>query len=115
MPESFEGMPISEQVVIEALNSYEIGDPRALELLGKFVDQCHVDADREADADQGNPVASNRANIKAEIRIARLYLKTEKYREEAIGSLEEAHNAASQDDSTQDLALEIEELFSEFE
>lgn len=112
MSESFEKIPVSEEVVIEVLNTRGVEDPEARELLGKYVDQCHAEADAEAAADPESAEASNRANIKAEIKIALLYSKTDKYKEQARGALEESLMAASQDPSTQDLAEQIENLLN---
>ncbi len=102
--------PISKEQVVNLLNIREINDPEAVELMMKYIDQCHAEADAEALADPGNFITSNRANIKAEIKIARLYLETQKYKEQAKKSLEDARLAASQSDSTQDLVAEIEQL-----
>jgi len=112
MSESFEKIPVSEAVVIEALNSKGVEDTETRELLGKYVDQCHAEADMEAAADPESSIASNRANIKAEIKIAVLYSKTDNYKEQARDALEEVYMAASQDESTQDLAQEIGDLLS---
>lgn len=109
---SFENIPLSEEAVIEVLNSSGIEDPETREILEKYIDQCHTEADAEAAADPENPIASNRANIKADIRIAILYSKTEKYKNQAAESLVDALIAASQNDSTLDLVQEIEMLLS---
>jgi hypothetical protein len=106
---------ISEQEVIEALNTKGLEDPEAKEMLGIYVDKCHAEADAEAASDPEIPEASNRANIKAEIKIATLYSKTEKYKDIARESLEEIYMAASQLESTQDLASEIELLLANLE
>ncbi|OHA62194.1 MAG: hypothetical protein A2556_01030 [Candidatus Vogelbacteria bacterium RIFOXYD2_FULL_44_9] len=108
---SFENSPVSEQEVVKILNSKGLEDNEARELLVRYVDQCHVEADTEASADPESSITSNRANIKAEIKIAILYSKTENYRDLAISSLEEALMAAVQDPSTQDLAEQIKGLF----
>ncbi len=101
---------ITEEAVIEALNTKGVENQEAREMLEKFVDQCHTEADAEAAADPENPDASNRANIKADIKIAILYSRTEKYKESARESLEDAYWAASQGESTKDLVERIEAL-----
>ncbi len=104
---------ITEEVVIEALNTKGIEDPETKELLGKYVDQCHAEADAEALADPESHDASNRANIKADIKIAMLYSKTDRYKDQALQSLEDVRLAASQNDSTKDLVEQIEALEKE--
>ncbi len=113
MSESFEQLPISEEVVIEALNTRGVEDPEAKELLDKYVNRCQTEAKAEVAADPESPVVSNRAPIKAAIKIAILYSKTERYRDYGRESLQEVLLVASQDDSTQDLVQEIEHLLSE--
>ncbi len=103
---------ISEEYVISELNSKGIEDAETKRLLEKYVDQCNTEADAEASADPENPEASNRANIKSQIKIAVLYSKTEKYKAEALESLGDAYNAASQQSSTQDLAKHIDGLIA---
>ncbi len=115
MSESFENIPVSEQQLIEALNTKGAEDPEAKELLKGYVDQCHAEADREAAADPKSSDVSNRANIKADIKIVSLYSKTEKYKDYARESLEETLVAASQDESTEDLAEEIIRLIENLE
>src|SRR5579871_2589711 len=102
--ESFEKTPVSEKVVIEALNAKGIEDLETLELLGKYADQCHAEADREVEADPENADLPNRANIKAEIKIASVYFKSEKYKADGIASLEEALFSAKQTETTAYLA-----------
>lgn len=102
---------VTEQQVIEALNTKGVEDAEARALLEKYVDQCHAEADMEAATDPSNPEASNRANIKADIKIAILYSKTEKYLGQALGSLDDALRAALQNESTHDLAEQINLLF----
>lgn len=101
---------INEQELVNLLNLNGIEDKTAKAILEKFVDQCHHEADAEVAADPKNPEKSNRANIKAEIKIAILYSKTERYKEQARESFEDAYTAASQNDSTYDLAEQIEAL-----
>ena len=106
---------IREEDVVEALNTKGIDDQEAREMLEKYADQCHAEADAEVATDPESPETSNRANIKAEIKIAILYSKTEGYRNQARESLEDAHLAASQSESTQDLAVEIKSLIKSLE
>ena len=104
---------ITEEVLIEGLNTKGIEDQETRELLEKYVDQCHAEADAEALADPENPEASNRANIKADVKIATLYSKTDKYKDQARESLEDARWATSQNDSTQDLVKQIDALIND--
>lgn len=106
---------IREEVVIEALNTKGAESQEARELLEKYVDQCHAEADAEAAGDPENPEASNRANIKADIKIAVLYSKTEKYKDSARESLKDAYWAASQNESTKDLVEQIEALMNDLD
>ncbi len=87
----------------------------AMELLVKYIDQCHAEADVEANTDPESSRVSNRANIKADIKIASLYSKTDKYKQQALDSLDEALLASSQDDSTKDLVEEIARLIESIE
>lgn len=102
-------------MVIESLNRLGIEDPESKELLGKYADQCQVEAESEVASDPENPVVSNRANIKADIKLARLYVQTEKYRDQTKESLDELLLAALQNESTLDLAQEIEGLLLNLE
>lgn len=108
--ESFETPPLTGEAVVEILDAHEPGSLEAMEAIGKYADQCHVEADAEAAADPENPAASNRANIKAEIKIALVCMKSEKHKEAARESLEQTLLAASQDDSTADLAEQIRDI-----
>lgn len=104
---------VTEQEIIEALNAKGIEDTGTVELLAKFVNQCQAEANAEAAADPENPEVTNRANIEADIKIARMYLKTERYKEQASQSLRDSRVAAFQTDSTQDLIEEIDALIDE--
>jgi len=106
---------INEQEVVNVLDSKGIEDPEVKALLEKYVDQCQAESNAEAKSDPENPEASNRANIKAQIKIAILLSKTEKYKTEAKESFEDAYNAASQNESTHDLAEQIDSLISELD
>ena len=101
---------ITQEAVIESLNTKGIEDQEARDLLEKYVDQFHTEADAEAVSDPENPRASNRAKIKADIKIATLYAKTIRYKDQARESLEDAYWAASQNESTKDLIEEIDSL-----
>lgn len=94
--------------------SFKAKSPEELEdeMLLAFVDKSHSEADAEAATDPENPVISNRANIKAEIRIGMEYAKNTRHRDAARESLQATLEAALQNDSTQDLAEEIRGLLS---
>lgn len=113
MPESFERRPVLEEDVINILNTKELDDPEVRGILDRYIDQCHADADAEAAADPQSCVASNRANINAEIRLAKLYMRTDWYIDLAVVSLEDALLAAQQNEDTKDLVNIIEGLLSE--
>ncbi|MFA6251105.1 MAG: hypothetical protein WC603_00535 [Candidatus Paceibacterota bacterium] len=100
---------VNEQQVIDALRDKGIDDVETKELLIKYIDQCHSEADREAVAD---PTLSNHANIKAEIKIAELYSKTQ-YKDYALESLSEIYQNAGQNESTKDLVEQIRQLIDE--
>ena len=110
--ESKNNIPILEQEVVLILDTCNVGAPEAITMLGKYVDQCHGDANEESMSNKGSAPVSNRANIKAEIKIATVYLKSQKYKEQGIESLEEALLAASQSEATADLAEQIQLLLS---
>jgi NifB/MoaA-like Fe-S oxidoreductase len=76
---------ISEEAVIEALDSGGIEDSEAKKLLEAFVDQCMAEAGREVATEPESAEVSNRANIKAQIKIGRLLSKTKSYKREAAG------------------------------
>jgi len=111
----FESFLNLEQSVIEALNGGGIEDLRSKELLGRYADQCQAEANLEVASNPESSEASNRANIKAGIKLAILYSKTEKYKAQAREALEETLWAAQQNESTLDLAREIEELLLNLE
>ena len=101
---------ITEQEVVEALKSKGIENQEAKDLLIRYTDQCHSESNTEA---MTNPDFSNRANIKAEIKIAELYLKTQ-YKDYAIESLNEIYQNAGQSELTKDLAVQINSLINRF-
>ena len=101
-------------IIIDALNSKGVEDPETKELLDKYVAGCQVEADMETAESPENQEVSNRANIKAQIKIATLLTKT-RYKTEALESLNDAYWAASQNESTKDLAEQINALISGLE
>ena len=110
--ERFES-PLTEEKLVETLDALEPGSPEARELIGRYADQCHEEADREAAADPENPQASNRANIKAEMKIGLACLKSSRYAESARDSLWQTLEMAIQDENTADLALEIRKVLGD--
>ena len=113
MPElmsSSEEFPTSRETVIKLLDTYGMGHSEARDAMRCYTDQCHAEADREVAADPINPDTPNRANIKAEIKIASLYFETVVYKDYGREALEELLQNASFNASTQDLAEEIENL-----
>jgi hypothetical protein len=106
---------VTEQEVIDILDSKGIEALESAQVLGRFVDSCMAEADREAAEDPDNPVVSNRANIKVQIKMGVLFSKTKNYKREALYYFEDALMAASQDDSTEDLAKNIEDLIMKVE
>jgi hypothetical protein len=115
MKESFESSEnINEQEVIDALDTKGIEDAETRELVEKFVDRCHAEADAQAVAEHDSKEISNRANILADIKIALLYSKTKKYKEQALESLEDARLAATQSVDTSDLVDQIDNHIANF-
>ncbi len=104
---------VDEKEVIEALDEKGINDPEAKALLMRYVDQCHAEADREASADL-TPGSSNRANLKAEMKITVLYSKTARYRKFAIESFRELYDAALQNETSSVLVPQILKLILNF-
>ncbi|MEI6238242.1 MAG: hypothetical protein WCP15_01750, partial [bacterium] len=96
-----------EQETLDILNANEIGSLEAKGALNRYVDECHREADAEAQSNPESEIVSNRANIKAEIKIGALLIKSEKYRAVGIESLEQTLMATGHDDTTADLAEQI--------
>ncbi|MFZ2523499.1 MAG: hypothetical protein WAW92_03905 [Minisyncoccia bacterium] len=94
---------ISEDVLVDIINTKGIEHVDTIEEVRKYYEQCENEANILAVADYESRVASNRANIGAQISMGRLFAKT-KYRNEAFGYFEDARVAASQDEHTKDLA-----------
>ena len=113
-PVSMEGQPVSEGWVIEILNNFEVDSPQAIEAVQKYIDQCHTEADIDAAENGGDAVANNRANIKAEIKIATMFCKTQKYKQYGINNLSVAYMNAKENDVTADLAVDAESLIKLF-
>ena len=110
MKNSFESpgeIPLTAEGVAQILDAHELNAPEDIEALGRYADQCHAEADAEAQADPESAIASNRANLKAEIKIALIYIKSKEYKSIGLESLEETLIAASQDGTTADLAEQI--------
>ena len=105
---------ISHQEIVNFLNAFEKGAPEAMEKWGKYVDQCHAEATVEGQTDT-DPVTTNRATIKAEIKIARACLDARDYFEEGMGYLEDAHMAAECNESTYDLGDNILDIKDEYD
>lgn len=104
---------ISEEYLINMLDSSDIDSPWAIEALTKYIDQCHAEADLEAAEDPGSFIASNRANIKADIKVGILLTKTEKYKDRGMEMLRDAFFTVGQHESTADLADLIKQGLSE--
>ena len=117
MSNSFESLniPLTEQEVIQVLEARELNSPESLEIISKYADQCHLEADIEARANPGSAETSNRANIKAEIKIASAALKVKKYKTQVAESLEQTLLAASQSETTADLAEQIQSILNDLE
>jgi len=109
MIEQFKYMDkIKEQEVVDALNNDGMENPETKDLLTKYADQCHAEADIKALA---NPNLSNQANIEAELKIVELYSKT-KYKDYAYDSLMSLYEAAIQNNLTKDLVERINLLLN---
>lgn len=110
--ESHENTPISPDVVIEALRDIGIEDQEVGELLARYAHQCQAEADTEAATHPGNPRVSNRANIRAAIKMAAIYVHSGRYADYGIESLEQLLEVASQDPEDDDLVREIKQFIS---
>lgn len=102
-------MLAAREQTIRALNEKGMKDLEARELLSRYADLCHAEADREAALAPEDPDASNRANTKAEIKIALLWreVTAEGAMETAWDLLVQIQEGASQNSATFDLAEEI--------
>ena len=109
-PTNQENISISEQEVIAALEKMGIEDEATKELLGKFVNQCQAEADKEAKEHPGDKVANHRAHIKADIKVARVYFNTVRYEDHGREMLEDLIPVTSEDPELFDLAEEIDAL-----
>lgn len=80
---NLEKSKIQEEAVFNALNEKGIEDPATKELLGQYAAQCEEECEA---AFAGDP---SRAHFECALKLARLYGRTEKYKEYAVESLEE--------------------------
>lgn len=108
-PESFEKPRLVEAEVVRVINESGIESSEAMEVMSRYVDQCQTDADAEYQATPGKST-SNRANIKAAIKIASIFLRSKEHKASGIESLQENLEAAMQGEDTADLAQEISSL-----
>lgn len=114
LPEnSPEQQPIKPEDVVSALDGEGIESTEAYSLMCKYIDQCQAEADAEVKASKGDSIVANRANIKAAIKVAQVYLKTSRYRDFGIDSLNTTLSAALQSTNTDDMAGEIRELIAQ--
>ncbi len=113
--ESGEKMPLTEEGVIRVLDDHEYMAPEAIEMMRKYSDQCHSEANAMIDQDLGSPVLPNHAYILAEIKIATVKLLSNhpEYHQDGIGDFLGLENNAKSDPSTTDLAKDIDRILSE--
>lgn len=100
---------ITHEKVVAALDRYGL-PPEGLAILTQYVSQCELDAEIEVASHPGDAKVSNRANIKANIKIGRALFVSEKTRSLGRESLEQTLGAALQREDTADLAQEIESI-----
>lgn len=92
---------------VTALNERGHEDLEARDFLDKYAELCHRDADKWAAEVPGDPEVSNMANIRASIKLARLWMEVRDGLPVAKQSFEEILMAARQDESTHILAQEV--------
>jgi hypothetical protein len=102
-------VPVEEGLLLE-INSLEKDSQEVREKFTAYADMCHEEAEMIAQSAPGDRVASLRANIQAEMKIAMLYLGTTHYREYGIESLIEQLYLAEHEEVTYDLADQIQEI-----
>ncbi len=105
-----ENIPVSEQGVIEALNSKETSETESKEILVKYSQQCEAESDAKVASNPDDPHLPNRANIECAFKIAQVLIETEKYKQQGLEALEEAYGMALQTELTADLAKQIDEI-----
>ena len=113
--ESGEKIPLTEEAVIRTLDAHEYMAQEAIEMMRRYADQCHSEADTMIAQDPKSPDLPNRASIMAEIKIAtvKLLSKHPDYHQEGIGDFLGLENNAKSDPSTADLAKDIDRILSE--
>lgn len=106
MMESFESPKeiLNKETLVELLDAKGPKDPETIAFFRKYIEQCHTEADAKAAANPESAEASNRANIAAIMKAALVYLETVNHKKLARPDLEDVLLAASQRDSTSDLA-----------
>jgi hypothetical protein len=105
---------IDPQEVVNILEARGIEDPEAKELLERYAEHCEKEADK---ADPMDEIATNLARIECVIKVAKVYLKTERYRDYGRESLEEIFNnpGAGHSEATQGLEDEVARLLREYQ
>ncbi len=107
--ESAETIPVTLENVQRMLDEKGVEDPKTKALMLKLIDQYR--AEEEVVPVSGE--SSTRAKIECEIKIAHIYLATERYKDEGINSLWDALEMAIQRDTFQDLEQSIRELIAQ--
>jgi hypothetical protein len=103
---------IDPQELTNILETKGIEDPGAKKMLDRYAEQCEKEADAKADPD--DPVATNHSRIECVIKLATIYLKTEKYRNYGRESLEQIFMNEGGGELTSDLADQIVRLLAEY-
>jgi hypothetical protein len=86
-PGGFEQAEVTEAQIIQALDAKGIEDVETKELLVKYASKL------ESDFENKNPQDPNRAHFECTLTLARMYAKTEKYKEYALQSVKELFEA----------------------
>ncbi len=104
---SLEDFGALEGMVVEALSANGVDHEPTKILLQKYVDRVHAEVDQEVKSNPDDLDLPNRANIKAEIKIAKVCLDSAREKARGISALEEALLMAGQSVKTEDLAEQI--------
>lgn len=107
-----EGIPVTEQEVMDALDAKGLEDPETSELYARYVEQCWVEAKAKGDAARGDKDVSNKASIEADLQIVSMLAKTKNYRGHARELLEDTYRMAEQQAASLDLEGKVRFLYT---
>jgi hypothetical protein len=101
---------ISEQEVLELLDTRGLEDEEGRMRLNRYAERWEWGANEWAAADPENPEASNYANVSCQFKMACLYLKSKRYFEEGVRAMMETQMAASYAESTKDIFAKTQKI-----